>query len=182
MKRVNLNFGLDLAAFLALLMLISTGMLIEFRLPPGSGGHESYGYGWRAVERATPVIWNMTRHQWGEIHFWIAVTFTILLAFHLVLHWKWIVATSRNLIPQFSRPTLLLWLIVIVGVLVIAIPLVSPKVDSSPYRPSPSLEVEESAVPEAYFATKKLIHDNETDSTEFRSSSNHGANTSGRSL
>jgi hypothetical protein len=129
MKRVNLNFGIDLVAFFALLMLISTGLLIEFRLPPGSGGHEPYGHGWRALERPTPVIWGMTRHQWGEIHFWIAMTFSLLLAFHLVLHWKWIVATCKNLTPRISKSTLLLWLIGTVGVLLIAAPLVSPKAE-----------------------------------------------------
>jgi hypothetical protein len=136
MKRVNLNFGIDLAAFFALLMLISTGLLMEFRLPPGTGGHEPYGHGWRALERPTPVIWDMTRHQWGEIHFWIAVTFSLLLAFHLVLHWKWIVATIKNLAPRTSKSTLLLWLIGIVGALLIAAPLVSPKFERKHNRPS----------------------------------------------
>jgi hypothetical protein len=29
--------------------------------------------------------------QWGEIHFWIAAGTLVILAFHLILHWKWII-------------------------------------------------------------------------------------------
>jgi hypothetical protein len=146
MKRVHLHFGIDLGAFFALLMLISTGMLIEFRLPPGSGGHEPYGRGWRALERTTPEIWGLTRHQWGEIHFWIAVTFVFLLAFHLALHWKWIVATSKNLVPQAICSTMLLWLIAILAVVLVAAPLLSPKTERIHARPSPATAaIEQSA-------------------------------------
>ena len=168
MKRVNLNFGIDLAAFFALLMLVSTGLLMEFRLPPGSGGHEPYGLGWRAMERPTPVIWEMTRHQWGEIHFWIAVTFTLLLAFHLVLHWKWIVATSKNLSQRISKSTLLLWLIAIVGVLFIAAPLVSPKIERNSNRPSATSKVEAGTTHETQTSTRTSVGNIEPDSTRLR--------------
>jgi hypothetical protein len=136
MKRVHLNFGIDLAAFLALLMLVSTGLLIEFRLPPGSGGHEPYGHGRRAMERATPVIWDLTRHQWGAIHFWIALSFVALLTVHLVLHWKWIAATCKNLVPRAAPFTVLVWLIAILAMVLIAAPLLSPKTERIRVRSS----------------------------------------------
>lgn len=147
MKRVHLNFAIDLAAFFALLMLISTGMLLAFRLPPSRGGHEPYGHGWRAMERATPEIWELTRHQWGEIHFWIAAVFSLLLAFHLVLHWKWIAATAKNLVPIATSSSLLFWLIGVIAAVLIAVPLLSPKRERLRVRPSPAaLTIEKSAV------------------------------------
>jgi hypothetical protein len=38
MKRNSLNFVIDLAAFLNLLGLIFTGFIMEYILPPGTGG------------------------------------------------------------------------------------------------------------------------------------------------
>jgi type IV secretory pathway TrbL component len=168
MKRVNLNFGIDLAAFFALLMLISTGLLIEFRLPPGSGGHEPYGHGWRALERPTPVIWDMTRHQWGEIHFWIAVTFASLLVFHLMLHWKWIVATSKNFMPRVFKSTVLLWFIAMVGLLLIAAPLLSPKVQRIRQRPASTSKVDRGTASEAQTSAGTSIGNIEPDSAKLR--------------
>ena len=32
----------------------------------------------------------MTRHEWGSIHFYMAVVFVVLMIVHIVLHWTWI--------------------------------------------------------------------------------------------
>lgn len=78
MSRSTLNFIVDAVAFAALLFLASTGILIHLVLPPGSG-HFS-------------VLWGMDRHQWGEIHQWLAVALLLLMALHLFLHWSWVVS------------------------------------------------------------------------------------------
>jgi hypothetical protein len=103
MKRVNTNFIIDVAALLALLLLVSTGLILEYRLPPGSGGHEPYGYGHRALDRPIMTIWGWSRHAWGEFHFWIACFFVLVLAIHLILHWKWIVSMCKNLTSNCSH-------------------------------------------------------------------------------
>ena len=68
------KFGIliDIIAFVLFTFLASTGLLLHFMLPPGSG--------WSAT------ILGMSRHEWGEIHFWIAVSFFSILMVHLVLH------------------------------------------------------------------------------------------------
>ncbi|VFN08125.1 MAG: protein of unknown function (DUF4405) [Candidatus Kentron sp. G] len=38
------------------------------------------------------AIWTLDRHQWGDLHFWIALVLLAILAFHLFLHWRWIVS------------------------------------------------------------------------------------------
>lgn len=35
-------------------------------------------------------VWGMDRHGWGEIHFWIALTFLAFMVIHFILHWTWI--------------------------------------------------------------------------------------------
>jgi len=78
MKRVHLNFLIDAVAFVALVLLASTGLLMHYVLPPGSG-HFS-------------TLWGMDRHEWGQLHFWMAVVLVVCLGLHLILHWRWVVS------------------------------------------------------------------------------------------
>lgn len=54
-----------------------TGLLLAFRLPPGSRG----GRGLSAMD--------LSRHEWGDIHTWLSYAFLALIAVHLALHWRW---------------------------------------------------------------------------------------------
>lgn len=74
MRKPELNFVVDTLAFFLFLCLISTGFLIYLIMPPASG----------------LSVWGMDRHGWGEIHFWIALTFLVFMAIHFILHWTWI--------------------------------------------------------------------------------------------
>lgn len=74
MRKPELNFVIDTLAFFLFLCLISTGFLIYLIMPPASG----------------LSVWGMDRHEWGEIHFWIALIFLVLMTLHFTLHWTWI--------------------------------------------------------------------------------------------
>ena len=89
MKRTSLNFIVDLAAFLNLLGLIFTGFVMEYILPPGTGGRGRILHGGGGGEYIKE-LWSMTRHEWGDIHFYLAVVFIALMIAHIVLHWTWI--------------------------------------------------------------------------------------------
>lgn len=78
MRKPTRNLIVDGLAFAGFLLLVTTGVLMRYVLPPGSG------------RRA--AIWGLDRHGWGSLHFWIAVVFFTILALHLILHWKWIVS------------------------------------------------------------------------------------------
>jgi hypothetical protein len=103
MRKPNVNFVVDAAAFAALLGLISTGMVLAFKLPPGSGGREPMGGGRGAWSRPVETLWGWTRHDWGEIHLWIAGALLAALALHLLLHAKWIFAVVRGRPSNASR-------------------------------------------------------------------------------
>lgn len=82
MKKKNLNVIIDALSFACFTFLVSTGVIIHYLLPSGSGR-------WRS-------IWSLNRHQWGTIHFWIAVIFLGVLTIHLALHWRWIVSILKG--------------------------------------------------------------------------------------
>lgn len=89
-RKTRLNFIIDALAFTAGIFLFSTGCILRFVLIPGSGGMHGAGHGVHASERSVTLLWGLTRHQWGSIHFWIAIAFLVLLSLHIFLHWNWI--------------------------------------------------------------------------------------------
>ena len=82
MKRQGVNFLVDAIALAGLVFLMATGLFLRFILPPGSG--------------KTLSVWGLTRHEWGDIHFYIAVFIVAILSLHLALHWRWIVCAIQN--------------------------------------------------------------------------------------
>jgi hypothetical protein len=127
MKRPKLNFLIDAAAFVAFLALLSTGLLMRYQLPPGSGGLEARGGGPGAESRLVMLLWGWTRHDWGDVHFWVAVMLVAILALHLFLHWRWIVCMVRGTPSEASGWRFGLGLASLVTlVLLAAAPLLAP--------------------------------------------------------
>lgn len=79
MTRPTTNYILDWSTLLVMGGLAGTGLLIHFSLPAGSGGNSVLG---------------LTRHDWGDVHFWIAMGFLALITVHLLLHVSWIKAMT----------------------------------------------------------------------------------------
>jgi hypothetical protein len=126
MKPTHLNALIDAIAFIAFLFLLTTGLLLEYQLPPGSGGLHDRGAGQGASDRSVQLVWGWTRHEWGQIHYWLALTITAVLAFHLLLHWKWIVCMVRGKPTAASGYRLTLGVVGLVfTVLLSAVPLMS---------------------------------------------------------
>ena len=82
MKRTTLFFAVDVIAFVLFVLLTSTGILVRYTLPPGSGHFTT--------------LLGMDRHDWGEIHFWMALVLLATLAVHLFFHWKWLVSMIKG--------------------------------------------------------------------------------------
>lgn len=92
LQRKHINFLVDALGFALFTFLIGTGFLLRYALPPGSGGEA----GSHGGERVVKVLWGLTRHEWGSIHFWISVGLMAAMALHLILHWRWIVAMVQG--------------------------------------------------------------------------------------
>jgi amino acid transporter len=118
MRRPTQNFAVDVAVFVLFIALVATGFLMKYALPPGSG-------------RAATML-ALNRHEWGDIHFWIAVAMIALIAVHLLLHTKWIVAMVQGKNPLRRRRRAVLGTIAAVAVLaLVALPFLLPVERSS---------------------------------------------------
>jgi hypothetical protein len=116
LSKAVINIVVNACSFLGFICLVSTGLLLKFVLPPGSGRVETLARGGR--EKAIDLCLGLTRHQWGEIHFYISLGFLTLLATHLVLHWPWIRAVAWG---TAQRPLPLRRRMITVGVVLLAL-------------------------------------------------------------
>lgn len=77
MRKHTQNVYIDIVSFICITLLLLTGILLRYILPQGSRGESFLG---------------LTRHEWGDVHFWVAVVFAIIITIHLILHLPWIKA------------------------------------------------------------------------------------------
>lgn len=107
MTRSILNLAIDAATLLAMLGLMVTGLIVRFVLPPGTGGR--FG-----GERNALNLAGMSRHDWGDVHFWLAVALTGLILIHVALHWNWVCAMVHRAVRGPGRtqklPAARLWM------------------------------------------------------------------------
>jgi len=104
MRRRTLNFAIDSFAFIDLVLLAGTGAILKWVLPPGSGGGHGQGFrGGRGPQEAKLLL-GLGRHDWGDVHFVLAVLFVVLMLLHLCLHWTWIRTCARSILSPSRRP------------------------------------------------------------------------------
>lgn len=76
--RKSLNRALNLGLYLSFCLLTATGLLLAFRLPPGSRGGRGLSF------------LAMDRHDWADVHTWISYGFIVLIVIHLIMHYQWL--------------------------------------------------------------------------------------------
>lgn len=76
----------NLALWLVFCLLTGTGLMLKLRLPPGSRGGQGLS------------VWGLSRHEWGDVHFWAAIVMIALTVLHFALNWTWMqkIAASRK--------------------------------------------------------------------------------------
>ena len=74
------NFTIDVVTLVVMLAVAATGLVLRYVLPPGSRGG-------RGLQ-----LWGLTRHEWGDVHFWLVVALGGLIVVHVTLHWTWVCA------------------------------------------------------------------------------------------
>lgn len=124
MDKPRLNFVVDAIMFMLLMAIVGLGLLMKFVLIPGRERWAKYG---RNVELS---LFGWDRHDWGAIHFYLAVALLGVLIFHLILHWQMIVALFRRLLPTPRTRTVVLWVFLLVSLFLIYFPfLMTPEVE-----------------------------------------------------
>lgn len=78
MNKLAWNRVIDFLLWISICLMIATGFILRYRLPPGSRGGRGLS------------IWGWTRHDWGDLHTWISFAVIGLVIVHLMLHWRWL--------------------------------------------------------------------------------------------
>jgi len=123
MKKSNLIAIIDLAAFFAFLLLTTSGVLLRYLLPERSGH-------WK-------TILGLNKHEWGTLHFWIAVVLLLVLTLHLLQHKKFIRNVFRGRNKEKMNVRIALGIIGLIAIILLAmLPLISPvESPSEPKKP-----------------------------------------------
>ena len=82
--RITFRRILNLLLYLSFCVMVGTGLLMAYRLIPGSRG----GQGLEVLG------WN--RHEWGALHTWVSYVFITLVAAHLAINWTWLTKVAAK--------------------------------------------------------------------------------------
>jgi len=85
MRRSVIHYAVDVVLLLSVLALVATGLLIYLVLPPGS---------------RSDAVWGMTRHEWGDVHFWASMVMLGAVVMHLATNWTWVCTVTVKLFDR----------------------------------------------------------------------------------
>jgi predicted permease len=97
MKKWSINYILFIFLVISGLIQAVSGFLLWLVIP---GGHRGFGIG-GGLARTGNFIWS--RYTWIEIHDWSAVALVIIVIIHIILHWNWIIYTTKKILGIRKR-------------------------------------------------------------------------------
>lgn len=121
MDKPKLNFVIDATMFFCLMAMAGLGFLMKYILPPGREVAARYG-------RNLYLSWlGWDRHDWGDIHLYLAFALLILLALHVILHWHQILGLFQRVVPDPRRRYRMALIFLLLSLLLIYFPfLITP--------------------------------------------------------
>ena len=115
MNQFTITKTLDFFSFVTLMLMLSTGVFLKVTLPPRSGGDE---------------VWGLSRHEWGDIHFYLSVIFLLFMSAHLVAHAKFIKSVIIGKAPTEKYYRIVAGIIGVIALISLAFsPVISPVTD-----------------------------------------------------
>ena len=83
MNRQKTNYSVDLVLTTLFFIVAFTGLYMHYFIPSG-------------IQRGRYVVYmGLTKATWIWIHSKAGILMTILVIIHFILHWKWIVCTTK---------------------------------------------------------------------------------------
>jgi hypothetical protein len=104
-----INYVLEVFLFVSILGIVISSYIVWFVLPRGGGAHgwifcQMFGYGSTGNQ---VFVLGWPRYVWIEIHSWMGVALAAIILVHIILHWKWILETTKRVkgyvIGQMTR-------------------------------------------------------------------------------
>jgi hypothetical protein len=89
--QVKLNYAIDVVIGLAFILSALSGLVL-YIAPSGYQGGRNPDY-------LQPVLF-LSRHAWNDLHTWSSMAMISGVGAHLVLHWNWMVCTTRRLLKR----------------------------------------------------------------------------------
>lgn len=83
MQKNTLKYIIDAAMFIAVCATGIIGLLMGFVVPRGG----RWGSG---------IFLGLHRHEWGDFHLFLSITLLVLIGFHIMLNWAWIVGSTKR--------------------------------------------------------------------------------------
>lgn len=84
MKKARLNAIVDLLALVLLVPTMLSGVVTLWILPSGGIGYRG---GAGLLQEA--FFWGLSRQEWRDIHDLFGLVFFLVMAVHLLLHWRY---------------------------------------------------------------------------------------------
>jgi len=82
MNRAKQNLLIDLLSFFAFIISTISGVVLWIALPFGEG----YGFQGGRNLLPTQLFWNLSRHEWIDIHNLSSLIFVLLVVVHITQH------------------------------------------------------------------------------------------------
>lgn len=106
MKKNDWMYFVNALLFVDICSILTIGLLLAFVIPSGRGQYaEKYFIG-------------LHRHDWADLHFYLAIFLVGLLILHVWLNWKWVAQSTRRYFSNRWKKALLClscaWLVVLV--------------------------------------------------------------------
>lgn len=105
MKKSHWNAIVDALLVVVMLIVLAIGILLGFFIDWG-GGPEAQKY-----------LWELHRHDWGDLHLYFAIALVGLVILHFILHISWIRSMSKQCLHLHWLVTLLVLIILAAGIL-----------------------------------------------------------------
>ena len=88
MSKTKINYTVDMLSLLAFLAVGVSGILLLL-VPGGRGASQN-------------LILGFPRAGWVELHDWAGISLMLGVSLHFLLHWKWVVCTTGNLLRDIA--------------------------------------------------------------------------------
>lgn len=84
MKKNTLKYFIDTLLFIDMSSIADLGLLLGFVIPNGK------------VHSPNKYFLGLHRHEWGDIHLYLSLFLLVLLVFHILFNWTWIVQSTKR--------------------------------------------------------------------------------------
>lgn len=105
MNKNVLKYIIDAALFVDICTIAVLGLLLGFVIPHGPGIAKNF--------------LGIRRHQWADLHLFLAIILIALLALHLMMNWTWVRESTKRYFGNYWKQFLLYLSGAWVGILII---------------------------------------------------------------